>query len=289
MNDYQMSWNTNEDLSEPAESKYLDENFMETVRPVLYQRLIRIGRNNDGGYTVPEDLMKKVSTLISYGYGNDFSFERDFLKLNTSASVVLFDNQASLPNITLEFFTSVMQRIFKAASYHHPKKNLRNLSTFIQLIYTPRLKYNKRKVVALGAVGRNEIVVDQTLPRDKKFALKIDIEGAEYACLKEIFKARNLPLVLVVEFHEISKHQEDFRELLSFLKSKFLLVNTHFNNFGQVLGGIPQIIEMTFIARLDIGNDFVPSSRIPSTIDQVNCVRKKEIVWEFNSSSIHEA
>jgi hypothetical protein len=154
---------------------------------------------------------------------------------------------------------------------------------------TPRLKYKKRKVVASKAVGRNEIIVKETLPLDEKFALKIDIEGAEYECLKEIFKASNLPLVLVVEFHEISKHQLDFRELLLFLKSKFQLINTHFNNFGQILGGIPQIIEMTFVSRLDSGNNFMPSSRIPSIIDQVNCVRKKEIVYEFNSSSIQEA
>ena len=38
--------------------------------------LIRVGRNNDGGYVMVDDF-KETDCLISYGIGGDVSFEKD--------------------------------------------------------------------------------------------------------------------------------------------------------------------------------------------------------------------
>ena len=44
--------------------------------------LIRLGRNEDGGYIVSESIIKSSNYLLAFGMGADWSFEEDFLKLN---------------------------------------------------------------------------------------------------------------------------------------------------------------------------------------------------------------
>ena len=44
--------------------------------------LIRIGKNNDGGYLISEKDLKKSDFLLSLGICDDWSFESDFLEKN---------------------------------------------------------------------------------------------------------------------------------------------------------------------------------------------------------------
>jgi hypothetical protein len=51
-------------------------------RPKKNYDLIRLGRNNDGGYLVEKNSIKNSKTLISFGIGNDWSFESHFKSQN---------------------------------------------------------------------------------------------------------------------------------------------------------------------------------------------------------------
>ena len=55
---------------------------MDEVRPMVGVLMLRLGRNFDGGYVVPQLALSECDVLISLGYGYDSSFEREFLKLN---------------------------------------------------------------------------------------------------------------------------------------------------------------------------------------------------------------
>ena len=43
--------------------------------------LVRIGRDNDGGYLVSKSDIEKSDVLIGLGINDDWSFERDFKKI----------------------------------------------------------------------------------------------------------------------------------------------------------------------------------------------------------------
>ena len=47
-------------------------------KPKHKYNLIRIGRNNDGGYLVEKNSISKSNSLVSFGIGLDWSFEKDF-------------------------------------------------------------------------------------------------------------------------------------------------------------------------------------------------------------------
>lgn len=61
-------------------SKKVDHNF-NFLRPIKFQKLIRLGSKSDGGYVVPEILLTKTDCLVSFGYGYDSTFEHDFINL----------------------------------------------------------------------------------------------------------------------------------------------------------------------------------------------------------------
>jgi len=50
------------------------------LRPYEIKDLIRIGRNEDGGYIVPKEILNKSNFLLSFGMGSHWNFEEDFLK-----------------------------------------------------------------------------------------------------------------------------------------------------------------------------------------------------------------
>ena len=50
------------------------------LNPRKFQDLIRIGKDNDGGYIVRSQDIEDTRNLISLGISFDFSFEEDFLK-----------------------------------------------------------------------------------------------------------------------------------------------------------------------------------------------------------------
>ncbi len=62
------------------------------LKPKKEYNLIRLGKNNDGGYLVSENSIKNSNKLISMGIKNDWSFERDFCKKNKNIKIYLYDN-----------------------------------------------------------------------------------------------------------------------------------------------------------------------------------------------------
>lgn len=52
------------------------------LQPFDCDDLIRLGKSNDGGYLVNQQDILKTNKLVSFGIGEDFSFEQQFLNLN---------------------------------------------------------------------------------------------------------------------------------------------------------------------------------------------------------------
>ena len=63
--------------------------------PKFTANLVRLGRNNDGGYLIDELSIDKSKKLISFGINDDFSFEMNFNTYNR-ASVFAFDNSIDM-------------------------------------------------------------------------------------------------------------------------------------------------------------------------------------------------
>ena len=57
--------------------------------------LIRLGKENDGGYSVPNKSLGETKNVFGFGLGDDWSFEEEFKKLS-GAKVICFDLSVNL-------------------------------------------------------------------------------------------------------------------------------------------------------------------------------------------------
>lgn len=194
--------------------------------------LIRLGKNNDGGYVVLKSRLPEYDNLISFGIAGDISFERDFQHQNNS-SIYCFD-----PSID-------------------------ELPEFL-----PKTKFFKLGIDSSnhkGYINLNEVLSLTGITRHHKIFLKMDIEGYEWKILgdKESFEILSGFDQVVVEFHikyllGKSKYLMPLElikrlVILKKLKKSFLFYNLNANNvcgytfFKNFI--FPEVIEISMINR----------------------------------------
>lgn len=60
--------------------------------PYYCEDMIRLGKDNDGGYLVNEKDVKNSICLLSFGIGADISFEEQFIKQNELCNIIAYDS-----------------------------------------------------------------------------------------------------------------------------------------------------------------------------------------------------
>jgi hypothetical protein len=238
-------------------------------KPKFSYDLVRIGKNNDGGYLIDFNSFKKSESLVSLGINDDWSFEKDFfLKRNKKIIVECYDDKLNerflIKNLVIQF-------IF---IFFHKK-----LQFFIEAIIK-LLSYKKLKKIFLFKKKKISYRdLDKILKKKKNTFLKIDIEAGEYRILNDILFNQHKIVGLVIEFHDVDLHKET---IINFIKSlKLTLVHIHGNNYSSIdFNGDPIVIELSF-GRSPIRNH--QPILFPNKLDMPNNKSKDEVVLKFIS------
>ena len=218
---------------------------LKDFQPFNYDKLVRRGSTNDGGYLIPEDI--SANFLISLGLGDDWKFELDLIKHKQVSKFIVFDHSVTLLNLLRILLNR--KRKFKAFFYRAIVL-IRYFRDFTFL----RKQHVKKRITKYGSIENsreinlNEIFKEFVVDPKSTIILKIDIEGSEFDIIEQVVEFSSQTLVLIIEFHEILKQKDKFKTSLELLKSKFLLIHTHVNNYGEIDEfSIPNVCEFTFI------------------------------------------
>jgi hypothetical protein len=210
----------------------------------------RLGKDGDGGYVIPMDILKEIEAVVVFGINDEDSFEKDL------------------------------------ANYLDPKKVPFFLcDPFVG--YSSEGK-NDFTFCSLGLAGQTHekmITFPDFLKRygleGKKILLKVDIEGAEWESLASL-QSSDLENVIcfIVEFHRLIHLQELPLQNATFdlLNSVFVLNHCHVNNNGLVFRHetivYPDVLECTYIHKGFLEKyQLTPTKRneiYPSVLDQAN-------------------
>ena len=66
------------------------------LRPIKTNNLFRLGKKLDGGYVVQSKVFKNIDTVLSFGLGSDFSFEKHAFKLNNKLNIIIYDHSVNV-------------------------------------------------------------------------------------------------------------------------------------------------------------------------------------------------
>ncbi|MEK9570119.1 MAG: FkbM family methyltransferase, partial [Paracoccaceae bacterium] len=201
--------------------------------------LIRLGRDNDGGYLISEIDVKNSNCLISLGICDDWSFERDYY-LSTRKMLRAYDESTGLKLFYEQFIRSI--------------KYWRNIQTTIITILKPfdyiwffrGKKKHFRNFISDKNRG-NEISFESIMNDADcdNILLKIDIEGAEYKILNQLIEHKSKICGMVIEFHDIPNNLEQIKNFIA--NFDLPVVHVHANNFAPVdINGSAPVMELTF-------------------------------------------
>jgi hypothetical protein len=229
--------------------------------PFQNDSLIRLGRNNDGGYIVAAEDILVADVLVSFGVNDDWSFEEQFLAQNP-VPLFAFDGSMGL------------QKFMKAFKRSIPF-GLKSTSRHWQIVKAYKSFFQGNRVHVKKFVGVDRVpnhialkTVFSDLSRQslKKAFLKIDIEGWEYRILDDLISNSHLIAGATIEFHDVDLHQKRIEE---FIKAWPLsLIHTHCNNFAQIADdGTPMVVECTFSSHHKGQNRVM---QLPHALDQSN-------------------
>ena len=241
--------------------------FDKILKPQYNYDLIRVGRDNDGGYLVEKKSLENTQSLISLGISNDWSFEESFLNKKKNISIKCFDDLLDekylLKKIIIQFIFFFYNRNFSLL-----KKHISIYFSFLRM--KKKIQFNKKKI---SYNGLNKILSQE---RNNIF-LKIDIEGGEYRILDDLLLNQKKIIGLVIEFHDCDLHRE---KILKFLRSfNLTLVHIHGNNFAERdLNNDITVLELTFSKNpAQVSNVNI----LPNKLDMPNNFEKSEIILNF--------
>ena len=226
-----------------------------TFLPKFKTSLIRVGKNNDGGYCVPKKSVINSDLLFSFGLNDDWSFEKDFISRNSKTKVFVFDKSVTITFWVKNFLKSIIEIIsFKKTPISIFKFAYLIVDYFI-FFGNSNTKHLKKNVVQRGHITKNEIKssyinLKEILSKnqEKNFFLKIDIEGNEYRILQDIVENQKYLEGLVIEFHNSDLMEEKILEFSEQLNLD--LVHVHVNNFGDINNkGYATTFEATYSPR----------------------------------------
>ena len=244
------------------------------LRPKEIETLVRIGRDNDGGYLVDKRSITSSDVLLGFGINDDWSFEECFIREN-KVPVFAFDATISERIFLKNIFKSI-HRIYK------PRLLLNRLRTFLgyKTFFKGTNKHIKKFVgmdyepnyVSLSTITRSIIS-----SKAKNIFLKIDIEGWEYRILEELVDLSDKIIGLVIEFHDIDLHLGKIENFVR--RFPLNICHVHCNNFSPITEkGLPLVIELTF-TRFGVVDTFAQD--FPNKIDMPNNPKRDDYSISF--------
>lgn len=220
------------------------------LAPLVVTDLIRIGRENDGGYGVPESLIREAEILVSMGINDDWSFEQECRTINPGLPVHAYDFTISRKVFVKRLQSAIIGVCLGRRPLRVLHSRWRLLKSYDSFFRGPVKHFEER------IYNRIDLPFDITLSRvferadSNKILLKVDIEGCEYRIIDAMAEFADRIVGLIVEFHDTDPLRSVFVDAIRKLQRHFEIVHVHANNAAGIAGDqLPELLEVTFVRR----------------------------------------
>lgn len=172
--------------------------------------------------------------------------------MNKNLKITVYDHSVTLFSMLLDVFVSI-KNLRKINNFRFKISQVYGRTQFILSYLIFFKSHSDRKHVRSEIVGvsrgNKQTSIQETLSNlEDGILIKMDIEGAEYGTILEALNFSPYIEAICIEFHNIIENRENFVHIINQLKGEFSLVHCHVNNTGKVLGGVPDILEITFVS-----------------------------------------
>lgn len=252
-----------------------------------------MGRDNDGGYVLPEAAIASADALLSLGLNDDWSFDRAFNRLRPGAPIMGYDPTISRGKFWLKALGRTL--VLPLAMLVKPRRSLTRClhSWRVAADYGPFFGGPARHVRLWisdrtddGRIALGDALAAPVFAGARRLVLKMDIEGGEYPAFASLpLSALAQTSLILVEFHDLSGRLPELERLARSLSPDFAVVHVHANNFAPIRNGIPDVLEVVWMRRgicvVDPGQP-MPELPLPG-LDQPNRSWLPDIILRFEA------
>ena len=244
------------------------------LKPDASYDLLRIGKDNDGGYLVCKNCINNSDVLISFGISDDFSFEENFQNLK-NIKILAYD-----PTVTTNFFLKQFLHSIIKLNFIKFYKKLNNYIKFKKFFKKKNNSFFLNKIGKGGSIEYKHISIDKILKlidNNSKIFFKIDIEGSEYRILEDLISHMKNIEGMAIEFHDVDLNVEKIVNFVRQFEPK--LIHIHANNWAEYgENNIPSSIELSFSRNpLFINKNL----ELPHKLDQKNNPNAEDLKLTF--------
>ena len=129
------------------------------------KELIRVGKDNDGGYLISREDIMHSDILISLGISSDWSYEEDFLKYK-SLPILAFDGTIS----GKKFLKNIVRTILR---FDNPKLFINALKTYISYFafFRNSVRHFQKNISSQIKENSNFITMEEVFDLTDKLSL----------------------------------------------------------------------------------------------------------------------
>lgn len=207
----------------------LDHNLL-WLAPVKAEGLIRLGGHQDGGYVVPFNAILKAEGLLSYGLGQDWSFDEAWTNLKPGTPVHMYDGTGPQNSFAVEPKIKYINFFHKKPHIKHFYQNVGPTSTEDGFV----CGFNE----SVGRIGVENIFV------------KMDIEFGEFPIINDIISNSNKIVGIVLEVHGAIANLARIKDVVERFKKEYKIVHVHGNTHTPAgENGLTDCLELTLIRK----------------------------------------
>lgn len=240
---------------------HVDPRSVEFLRPAI-SNLKRIGPPRDGGYLLPVESVLQAEALVSIGISTDWAFEAEFSWLCPRADIYMFDRSSGFTG----FLTSAVRQLLDGPGSVYMRllnawRYVKHAGRFVVDQRRYKFRFKRKWVMSEVSDRRREVSISEVLmaiPPSKNLILKIDVEGTEYEFLEELklwLKNGGRCTTLLIELHNFGAHRQEIDQFLHDVRKYLVVAHLHINNYGEVVSGIPSVVEITMCPTSWVDNE----------------------------------
>jgi hypothetical protein len=223
------------------------------LAPMEVEGLVRVGGSGDGGYVLPEALLRDADVLISIGLGYNWQFEKDARSLNPSIQVHVYDHTVSEKLFARQYFAEVVALLTGKAGRANVRRRRRRLDDY-RAFFGSEATHFRERIHDRQDSGSVDIATVFSRARDGRVFVKMDIEGSEYRVLEDVVSHADRILGMAIEFHDTGPLRCVFERTMEVVRRRFEIVHVHANNFMPLYrDGLPEALEITVVRKDLVG------------------------------------
>lgn len=211
-------------------------NLPKVFQPFECKNYVRLGKDHDGGYIVNRHDIEKSDILVSFGIKDDWSFEKDFSKVN-DCEIISFDKESLVPDND-QFYVGHRKMIRQHVDLEDSEETI-----------------SIHKILNIAS---------------NKIFLNCDVEGKEYDFFDLLIQNSYKFSGICLEVHYMNDPHNFYRVVNLISKIDLKLIHVHANNCS-ILGemNIPDVLELSFTSSSNI--KYNPTISLPHQLDMENC------------------